>query len=115
MGGDQCSHVLQAQGRPSPRTCQVCGLGPCRRALATGDVEPDTRARDAIAHCLTMGQGLYPTPTDLAAAILTRLANEGFAVVRKRGISLSEKPAPKPELTWAERQPKRRGAQEEPL
>lgn len=86
MSGNQCSHVLQEQGRPSPRTCQVCGIGPCRRLLATGDREPDTKARDAIAHCLMMGQGLYPSPTDFADAVLKRLANEGFAVVRKAAL-----------------------------
>lgn len=30
--GAMCSHELQRLGRLSPRTCQVCGLGPCRKS-----------------------------------------------------------------------------------
>lgn len=26
----RCSRALRAQGKPSPRTCQECGLGPCK-------------------------------------------------------------------------------------
>lgn len=26
----RCSQELQAEGRPYPRTCAVCGLGPCK-------------------------------------------------------------------------------------
>lgn len=26
----ECSKELQAANKPSPRTCAVCGLGPCR-------------------------------------------------------------------------------------
>lgn len=27
---DECTHVLAAQGAAYPRTCKVCGLGPCQ-------------------------------------------------------------------------------------
>lgn len=26
----QCTYALRAAGKPYPRTCAVCGLGPCR-------------------------------------------------------------------------------------
>jgi hypothetical protein len=25
-----CREILSAQGKPAPRTCGLCGLGPCR-------------------------------------------------------------------------------------
>lgn len=28
----RCNEVLREQGKAYPRTCAVCGLGPCRRA-----------------------------------------------------------------------------------
>lgn len=31
----QCSHELRRLGQPYPRTCQMCGLGPCKREPAT--------------------------------------------------------------------------------
>lgn len=39
-------------------------------------------ARAAIAHCLLMGLGMYPTPEDWADAALKRLTHQGLAVVR---------------------------------
>ena len=27
----RCTHVLREAGKPYPRTCQECGLGPCAR------------------------------------------------------------------------------------
>lgn len=47
------------------------------------EVPSKMTARDAIAHCLLMGQGMYPSPEDWADAVLKRLAHEGFAVLRK--------------------------------
>lgn len=38
-------------------------------------------ARDAIANCLLMGRGVYPSPEEWADAVLKRLAHEGFVVV----------------------------------
>lgn len=37
--------------------------------------------RDAIAHCLLMGMGAYPSPQEFADAILKRLAHEGYRIV----------------------------------
>lgn len=28
--GDRCTHTLRAKGVAYPRTCEECGLGPCR-------------------------------------------------------------------------------------
>ena len=41
----------------------------------------DTTARDAIANCLLMGRGMYPTPEEWADAVLKRLTHDGFVVV----------------------------------
>lgn len=38
-------------------------------------------ARDAIANCLLMGRGMYPSPEEWADAVLKRLAHDGFVVV----------------------------------
>jgi hypothetical protein len=32
-----CRNALQVLGRPTPRTCELCGLGPCRRAPECGE------------------------------------------------------------------------------
>lgn len=55
------------------------------RADAKAAVLSQTTARDAIADCLQMGRGMYPSPEDWAEAVLKRLAHEGFAVVRVTG------------------------------
>lgn len=31
-----CTNVLRSAGSAYPRTCQVCGLGPCRNPIYTG-------------------------------------------------------------------------------
>ena len=30
----KCNNVLREQGKPYPRTCAVCGLGPCKHIAA---------------------------------------------------------------------------------
>ena len=30
-GSQHCSNELREQGKPYPRTCQLCGFGPCRK------------------------------------------------------------------------------------
>lgn len=47
------------------------------------EVPSKMTARDAIAHCLLMGRGMYQSPEEWADAVLKRLAHEGFAVLRK--------------------------------
>jgi hypothetical protein len=37
-----------------------------------------------LAHFLRMSPGLYVTPEDAAEALMTRLANDGFCIVRVR-------------------------------
>ena len=36
LGRHGCRRVLQSQGKAYPRTCAVCGLGPCRMPTAAG-------------------------------------------------------------------------------
>lgn len=48
-------------------------------------------ARDAIANCLLMGRGMYPSPEEWADAVLKRLAHEGFAVVSVERAKLLQK------------------------
>lgn len=35
---DNCQQALRLQGKPYPRTCEVCGLGPCKDKRAVADV-----------------------------------------------------------------------------
>lgn len=51
-------------------------------------------ARDAIAHCLFMGRGAYPSPEDWADAVLKRLAHEGFVVVPREADLMATEPEP---------------------
>lgn len=30
----KCTELARLEGRPYPRTCEECGLGPCKRVLA---------------------------------------------------------------------------------
>lgn len=31
---NECIHILRAQGKAYPRTCMLCGLGPCKKSGA---------------------------------------------------------------------------------
>lgn len=49
MGRKVCNYVLREEGKSYPRTCAVCGLGPCPRSGApvdgrdANDLEPLSR------------------------------------------------------------------------
>lgn len=66
MTFDRCTYTLRENMQPYPRTCQECGLGPCKRALATSGVEipskdvlpkPCAYKRDNEAECSRCGKG----------------------------------------------------------
>lgn len=51
--------------------------------LTNQSVKPD-KIREAIADCLVMGRGIYPSPQEWADAILKRMLHEGFVMVPRQ-------------------------------
>lgn len=37
----ECAKELQAAGKPSPRTCAICGMGPCRFGKVAAEATED--------------------------------------------------------------------------
>ena len=66
----QCQEVLRKAGKAYPRTCQVCGLGPCRYT----NRPPDQQAENVIMSPSTSWADVYRTQT--AAIECLRAENE---------------------------------------
>lgn len=45
-----CSEELARQGKAYPRTCAVCGLGPCREAPPSPHIPGDATIEEEIAN-----------------------------------------------------------------
>jgi hypothetical protein len=63
-----CNHDLQAEGRPYPRTCADCGIGPCKKH-GNGNSHAAVTPKDLARAILAMNYGaLREVADDLARA-----------------------------------------------
>jgi hypothetical protein len=56
----QCSHELIEAGEPHPRTCVLCGLGPCAKERTP----PPVRYADASDLAEAIASAIYPYSQD---------------------------------------------------
>lgn len=85
----QCIEQLKSQGKPYPRTCSICGLGPCQKRFVTDAVNipsniaynlptviavtRESIAKDALIAIIT-GSDILP-PADIAAGAAVEYAD----------------------------------------
>jgi hypothetical protein len=97
----ECQQELRAAGRPYPRTCPICGLGPCQRRPKPQVPQPD----DVLMRLklFTEGSGLRPDANPLVSMTLLHAAVAEIERLREMltrydGVEAAE--APKPERWW---------------
>lgn len=61
MASGTCSHELRTAGKAYPRTCSICGLGPCSKERAP--LEP-AQPRDAAGWAIEIAATVFPHNLD---------------------------------------------------
>lgn len=73
-----CARELRQLCKPAPRTCERCGLGPCRPEASP------TRFTDAVDLTLQIAETVFPHNLDAARRAELALLLRAFAAYIKR-------------------------------